>query len=241
MSDRYQKQTSAYSSPDIDSRYRNSTNGRKGENYPRSSGRKTPDRSGRTAKLLLILIAVAIVGKAITSFLPSGADAGYLSSVTVPDWVDVQIIEKDGASRRGEDLSLLSDIVIHYVGNPGTTAQQNRDYFNSSESNVSSHFVIGLEGEIIQCIPLNEISSASNDRNRDTISIEVCHPDESGKFTDASYRSLVRLTAWLCEIGSLRSSDVIRHYDITGKLCPLYYVEHEDAWEQLKSDIAQAI
>ncbi len=240
MSDRYQKQTSAYSSPDTGSGYRSSTNGGGGK-YPRSSGRNTPDRFGRTAKLLLILIAVAVIGKAITSFLPSGADAGYLSSVTVPDWVDVQIIEKDGASRRGEDLSRLSDIVIHYVGNPGTTAQQNRDYFNSSESNVSSHFVIGLEGEIIQCIPLNEISSASNDRNRDTISIEVCHPDESGKFTDASYRSLVRLTAWLCEIGSLRSSDVIRHYDITGKLCPLYYVEHEDAWEQLKSDIAQAI
>ena len=42
---------------------------------------------------------------------------------------------------------------------------------------MSAHFLIGLEGEIIQCIPLNEKSSATNDRNRDTISIEVCHPD----------------------------------------------------------------
>ena len=241
LSDRNQKQTVAYSSPDTDSGYRSNGRGGKDRKYSRSSGRKMPDRSARTAKLLLILIAVAVVGKAAAALLPSGADAGYLGSVTVPDWIDVQIIETDGASRRGENLSRLSDIVIHYVVNPGTTAQQNRDYFNSPESNVSSHFVIGLEGEIIQCIPLNEISSASNDRNRDTISIEVCHPDASGKFTDASYRSLVRLTAWLCGIGDLRSSNVIRHYDITGKLCPLYYVEHEDAWEQLKTDIARAI
>ena len=30
---------------------------------------------------------------------------------------------------------------------------------------------------------------------------------------------------------------VIRHYDVTEKLCPLYYVEHEDAWIQMKADI----
>ncbi len=40
----------------------------------------------------------------------------------------------------------------------------------------------------------------------------------------------------LKELG-LDESAVIRHYDITEKLCPLYYVEHEDAWKQLKKDI----
>ena len=35
--------------------------------------------------------------------------------------------------------------------------------------------------------------------------------------------------------------DVIRHYDVTGKLCPLYYVEHEDAWQQFKADVDTAI
>ena len=77
--------------------------------------------------------------------------------------------------------------------------------------------------------------------NSDTISIEVCHPDASGKFNDASYNSLVRLTAWLCDIGHLSSSDIIRHYDVTGKLCPLYYVEHEDAWNKLKKDVEKAL
>ncbi len=32
----------------------------------------------------------------------------------------------------------------------------------------------------------------------------------------------------------LTGQDVIRHYDVTGKICPKYFVEHEDAWEQLR-------
>ena len=161
-----------------------------------------------------------------------------LAATSAPDWVDQQIIKVDGDSRRGVMLEGVRNIVIHYVGNPGTTAQQNRDFYASRSSDVSSHFVIGLKGEIIQCIPLHEKSSASNHRNKDTISIEVCHPDESGKFTDASYQSLVKLTVWLCEICDLDSSDIIRHYDITGKQCPLYFVTHENEWRRFKENVA---
>ena len=164
-----------------------------------------------------------------------------LIAVPIPDWIDQQIIKVDGDSRRGVYLEGVRDIVIHYVGNPGSTAQQNRDYYANPSSDVSSHFVIGLKGEIIQCIPMYEKSSASNHRNKDTISIEVCHPDESGKFTDETYDSLVKLTVWLCEVCGLDSSDIIRHYDITGKQCPLYFVTHENVWERFKKDVAISI
>ena len=164
-----------------------------------------------------------------------------LAATSAPDWVDQQIINVDGDSRRGVMLEGVRNIVIHYVGNPGTTAQQNRDYYANPSSEVSSHFVIGLKGEIIQCIPLHEKSSASNHRNKDTISIEVCHPDESGKFADETYDSLVKLTVWLCEVCGLDSSDIIRHYDITGKQCPLYFVTHENAWERFKKDVEISI
>ena len=39
----------------------------------------------------------------------------------------------------------------------------------------------------------------------------------------------------------LDADDVIRHYDVTGKLCPLYFVDHEDAWKQFKKDVDAAI
>ena len=157
-----------------------------------------------------------------------------------PDYVDVQLINK-GYARTGVKLIEVNNIVIHYVGNPGTTAQNNRDYFNKSDTEVCSHFVIGLEGEIIQCVPLDEKSNASNNRNLDTISIEVCHPDDSGKFTDASYESLVKLTAWLCDNSGLKAKDVIRHYDITGKECPKYFVDNESEWKNFLEDVKQEL
>ena len=187
--------------------------------------------------LLLLLVLLAVGWHIYQNEIIPREKVFELAATSVPDWVDQQIIKVDGDSRRGVMLEGVRNIVIHYVGNPGTTAQQNRDYYASRSSDVSSHFVIGLKGEIIQCIPLHEKSSASNHRNKDTISIEVCHPDESGKFTDAAYQSLVKFTAWLLDICDLDSDDVIRHYDITGKQCPLYFVTHEDAWEQFKQEI----
>ena len=138
-------------------------------------------------------------------------------------------------SRPGTGLNKVNGIVIHYVGNPGTSAANNRNYFenlkDTHERSASSHYIIGLEGEIIQCIPLNEISYASNDRNKDTIAIECCHPDETGEFNSATYESLVNLTAALCRTYGLNpGTDVLRHYDVTGKYCPLYFVENEDEW-----------
>ena len=77
--------------------------------------------------------------------------------------------------------------------------------------------------------------------NADTVSIEVCHPDETGKFTDATYRSLVQLTAWLCVKFDLKEDQIIRHYDVTGKNCPKYFVENEDAWEMFKDNVWDAV
>ena len=53
--------------------------------------------------------------------------------------------------------------------------------------------------------------------------------------------ALVQLTAWLCVKFDLTEDQVIRHYDVTGKNCPKYFVENEDAWAQFKEDVAGAI
>lgn len=148
-------------------------------------------------------------------------------------------------SRPQIELKKIKGIVVHYTANPGSTAKDNRNYFenlkNKKNRYASSHYVIGLKGEIVQCIPLTEISYASNDRNSDTVSIECCHKDTSGKFNKKTYQSLVELVAWLCGQYNLKSEDIIRHYDVTGKQCPKYYVEHEDEWEQFKKDIFEYI
>lgn len=155
--------------------------------------------------------------------------------------IDVQLLTPNEYSRPQIPLNKIKGVVIHYIANPGSTAQDNRDYFENLKdthtTKASSHFIIGLDGEIIQCIPSSEIAYTSNDRNSDTLSIENCHLDESGEFTVATYDSLVELTGWLCWRFELQSSDVIRHYDVTGKICPKYFVDHEDAWEQFLKDV----
>ena len=202
---------------------------------------KKKSRPRRNPVLLLVLLVLLCFVFPRLNRLFGELRVRRLALVETPAWVEVQLIPVDGESRRGEQLRDIQNIVIHYVGNPGTTAQQNHDWYCNPESRVSSHFLVGLEGEIIQCVPLDEYSSASNHRNGDTISIEVCHPDDSGRFSDATYTSLVRLTAWLVDVCHLDTDDVIRHYDITGKECPRYYVRNEDSWHAFLEAVDKAV
>ena len=191
----------------------------------------------------LLILAVLTLVLAVRSFTSHGSK--YVDvDASEPD-IDVQLLDVNPYSRPGIESDGITGIVIHYTANPGSTAQDNRDYFNglqySQETSASSNFVVGLDGEIIQCVPTWEVAYASNDRNYDTVSIEVCHPDESGKFTDKTYRSLVQLTAWLCVKFDLTADDVIRHYDVTGKNCPKYFVENEEVWATFKENVSLAI
>ena len=156
-------------------------------------------------------------------------------------YIDVELLTPNEYSRPGIATNKIIGIVVHYTANPGATAMNNRDYFeglkDSHITKASSNFVVGLEGEIVQCVPTWEIAYASNSRNIDTVSIECCHPDETGIFNKKTYQSMVDLCAWLCLKFDLDENDVIRHYDVTGKICPKYFVENEDAWRKFKSDI----
>ena len=191
--------------------------------------------------LVFGLIGALLIAVYLNFFVISNNKVQKAKETEIPEWVDKQIIHKHSTARTGILLDDIKNIVIHYVGNPNTSAKNNRDYFNKPSTGVSSHFIVGLSGEVIQCVPIYERSAASNDRNKDTLSIETCHPDESGKFNQATYNSLVKLTAYLCYQFDLKQNDVIRHYDVTGKNCPKYYVENEDEWENFKKDVGKAI
>lgn len=189
--------------------------------------------------LLALIVGIAAGAFGVVRSAPRRRVA-RLEQVSVPDTVEKALLPI-GSARSGQLLADIRGIVIHYVGNPGTTAMNNRNYFAKADTEVCSHFVVGLKGEVVQCLPLWERSAASNQRNRDTISIEVCHPDDSGKFREDTYASLVQLTAWLCRSADLTTEAVIRHYDVTGKECPRYYVRHPDAWKTFLADVQEAL
>lgn len=193
---------------------------------------------------LVLLIGIAIVGGLLFARWSRDQNLPDLSKVKAPSWITQDFLDKNPYSRPGEKRREIRDIVIHYVANPGSTASGNRKYFNdlakqtgTSKTSASSHFIVGLEGEIVQCIPLDEVAYANYPRNADTVSIEVCHPDSTGEFNEATRQSLVKLTAWLGQELDLTERHVIRHYDVIGKNCPKFYVEDEDAWNALKKEI----
>lgn len=158
-----------------------------------------------------------------------------------PPAITEDFLEINDYSRPGTGLGKVKSIFVHYTANPGTTAQQNRSYFanlaQTHERSASAHFIIGYDGELIQCIPLEEQAYAVATRNEDFISIECCYQDEEGKFTQETYDKLVHTLAWLIQEYHLSTDDILRHYDCGGKLCPIYYVENEDAWDQLLADV----
>jgi len=201
--------------------------------------------------LLVVLAGIAVFQHFSKSEATSGSSLALNNSFgnhtkqTLQPQLDVQLLTINEYSRPGLETDTIQGVVIHYTANPGSTAQDNRNYFESlkdtGNNKVSSNFIIGLEGEIIQCIPTSEIAYASNDRNNDTVSIECCHPDETGEFTEATYGSLVELTAFLCGKFNLSTDEIIRHYDVTGKECPRYFVDNEDKWQTFKEDVADYI
>ena len=204
--------------------------------------RRRRRRAGPAVPVLLGAVLLCLTAAVVWVLL---RDRGpQVEDVPVPEYVEKDYLTVNPYSRPGDALEKINGVVIHYVGNPGTTAHANRNYFESLSSGAedtyaSSHFIVGLDGEVIQCVPLTEVAYASNTRNEDTVSIEVCHPDETGQFSPVTYARTVELTAWLCRTFKLNpSQDVIRHYDVTGKICPKYYVDNPEAWDDFRADVA---
>lgn len=157
-----------------------------------------------------------------------------------PNWTE-DFLTVNEYSRPGDPLTEVKNIFVHYTANPGTSAAQNRSYFeqlkDNHERSASAHFIIGYDGEILQCVPLDEIAYAVQTRNEDSISIECCYKADNGQFTQETYDSLIKLLKWLTDAYDLQPDDILRHYDCGGKKCPIYYTEHEDAWNKLKEDV----
>lgn len=202
---------------------------------------KVPASTAEASTPMEAIDTVQQVGKGIENTTGTGIQG--LSAETYaahPDWTE-DFLTVNEYSRPGDPLTEVNNIFVHYTANPGTSAAQNRSYFeqlkDNHERSASAHFIIGYNGEIIQCVPLDEIAYAVQTRNEDSISIECCYKADNGQFTQETYDSLIKLLKWLIDAYDLQPDDILRHYDCGGKKCPIYYTEHEDAWERLKEDV----
>lgn len=209
---------------------------------------------GRRIKLAMGVIALIIMTIASLYIYNSLLDRSKVSTkaeviphgqIELPDWITEDLLPVNEYSRPGIALDEITGFVVHYTANPGTSARQNRGYFaglaETGQTYASSNFIVDLGGEIMLCVPMDEMAYASNTRNNDTLSIEVCHPDETGEFSEEARESVVKLLIWLCETYKISPDTIIRHGDIVDKACPLYYMESPDEWEKFLEEVSSQI
>lgn len=134
---------------------------------------------------------------------------------------------------------------MHYTSDIGATAENLAAFYRNVANGVfksnptswtSRQYVVGLDGKIIHIIPDNEISYAASGQNNNTIHIEVCYKQESGCFEEKSIAALGELVRKLMSDYNITADKVLRHYDLTGKYCPAYYVD-SSRWSVLHDRI----
>lgn len=141
--------------------------------------------------------------------------------------------------------SNIKYIVIHYTGNDGDQAESNGKYFQGANRKASAHYFVD-DNTVVHSVPDNRVAwsvggSKYNNgggrlygiaKNANTLNIELCDTNKNGvvKATEATINNALVLTRELMKKYNVPVSNVIRHYDVTGKTCPAYWV-NDTLWE----------
>lgn len=150
-------------------------------------------------------------------------------------------------------VSRIKYIVIHYVGGL-SGAKENCKYFAGGNRNASAHYFVGHNGEIWQSVEDANIAwhcgaksyKHPECRNANSIGIELCTrkrntasqgaTEKDWYFEDATVKAAAELTRYLMDKYGIPADHVVRHYDVTGKICPNPYVYNTTAhtWDEFK-------
>lgn len=137
-------------------------------------------------------------------------------------------------------------IVVHYTGS-GTSksgsAKNNCIYFSGGDRQASAHYFIDDGGVWEYADPKTYYTWHCGDghgkygiTNANSIGIEVCQNHDL-PFTETEIKYLTELVLLLMNKFNVSSEHVVRHYDASHKMCPLYYAKRASEWEKLRKAI----
>lgn len=155
-----------------------------------------------------------------------------------------------GGSRAAENIRYL---VIHYTGNDGDTAANNAAYFQNNVVKASAHYFVD-DTTVWRSVPDLRIAWAVGGKryasadetgggtmygvitNTNSISVELCDTRRDGSYqaSEATQANAAELCRGLMKQYGIPISNVYRHFDVTGKLCPSYFVD-DAAWTAFKA------
>ncbi len=178
----------------------------------------------------------------------------YVPAIDI--WVpDTDVFTDALTSANPGDIS----IVIHKTAcNSPCTAQDVANDFQSSSPGPSTHFIVGLDGTVVQCVHLKDgaggnccleqghdsywdrYSATYGNLNRCTISIEHVDQtvDNSQPMTSIQVQASHALVAWLCKQYSIPTSRIKGHNTldpITKARCPGPTYDFQALFAQINS------
>ena len=167
-------------------------------------------------------------------------------------------IQKNEYSRPGAKLTAVKKIVMHWTANPGGTALNHYNYFNSIPNRPSSqrryasaHIFVDAK-EALCIVPLNEVTYHANEgstkkipelrpnANFLSVGVEMC-VEKDGKIAEETFQRSVDVVVDLCKKFKLTERDIVRHYDITGKSCPTPWVVKSSEFERFKKCVGDKL
>lgn len=154
------------------------------------------------------------------------------------------------------NINRIKYIVIHYVGATGS-AEANCKWYAGGDRGSSAHYFVDFNGDVWQSVEDKNIAWHCGAkvyyhpecRNANSIGIELCVRNKGSMsstsrdwyFEDATIQSAIELTKELMEKYNIDSDHVVRHYDVTHKICPNPFVYNDDSftWDDFKQAIGK--
>lgn len=135
----------------------------------------------------------------------------------------------------GKRTQTIEWIVMHYTANDGDSDESNGRYFQQPINPVASAHYFVDDDSITQSVPDDYVAYHCGARtyrhpycrNANSIGVEMCDAKRDGRVmaTDQTLQNAAELVYSLCKQYGIPYDHIIRHYDVTGKLCPAYWVK----------------
>ena len=160
-----------------------------------------------------------------------------------------------GNYAKGRSGNSIKYIVIHYTANDGDTDEGNGKYFHNNDVNASAHYFVD-ENSATLSVPEADTAWHCGDKqkytnggatlkgkckNSNSIGVEMCSDKRDGElvFTAETVSNTVELVKSLMKKYNVPIERVVRHYDVTGKICPAPFVKHADSWGRFKDRLVK--
>lgn len=129
-----------------------------------------------------------------------------------------------------------------------STAKNNTIYFKNTYRGASAHYFVD-DNSVWQCVEDKDAAwhcgakkyYHDKCRNSNSIGIEMCCYKKNGKL-DISQKTVERtieLVKFLMEKYGIPLKNVVRHYDVTHKVCPAPFVNDNLRWSNFKIKLGQ--